>query len=123
MKYLRFVLAIILMVLVVVVIVQNHVAMSTEVTFRFDLFALHYQSSNISIYSLITIAFLFGVVVTGLYGMIERFRLKKEIKGLRKTATEKDTELNSLRNLPITSDSVATAPVEEQTEDSPKGDV
>jgi hypothetical protein len=39
--------------------------------------------------------------------MIERFRLKRQIKTLTKELQIKDQELNSLRNLPITSDDVS----------------
>jgi hypothetical protein len=38
--------------------------------------------------------------------MTERFRLKRKIKTLTKEANEKDKELNSLRNLPVTTDDV-----------------
>ncbi len=100
-------LAIILMLLVVIVIVQNHEAMSTMVKFKFNLLFINYASSSTSLYFIVTIAFLFGVLVTGFYGIIERFRLKRDIKALVSASREKDKELNSLRNLPITSDDVS----------------
>ena len=108
MKYLRFLIAIILMLLVVVVIVQNHEAMSTEVEFKVNLLFIDYISSAMSLYVIVVIAFLFGVLVTGFYGMLERFRLKREIKAVVRASREKDEELNSLRNFPITSDDVST---------------
>jgi len=107
MKHLRFILAIILMLLVVIVIVQNHNAMITAVEFKLNLPFINYTSSATSLYFIVTIAFLFGVLVTGFYGIIERFRLKREIKALASASREKDKELNSLRNLPITSDEVS----------------
>ena len=107
MKHLRFILAIILMLLVVIIIVQNHGAMSEQVAFKVNLRFIKYESSTMSLYFIVTIAFLFGVLVTGFYGIIERFRLKREIKTLVSASREKDKELNSLRNLPITSDDVS----------------
>ena len=95
------------MLLVVIVIVQNHRAMSEQVAFKVDLGFIKYESSAMSLYFIVTIAFLFGVLVTGFYGIIERFRLKREIKTLVSASREKDKELNSLRNLPITSDDVS----------------
>jgi hypothetical protein len=65
----------------------------------------------------VTIAFLFGVLVTGFYGIIERFRLKREIKTLVSTSREKDKELSSLRNLPITSDDVSPSQVDTTEEE------
>ena len=37
-------------------------------------------------------------------GMIERFRLKKQLKIVTNASAAKDQELNSLRNLPITAE-------------------
>jgi len=105
MKHIKFIVAIILMLIVVILIVQNHEAMSTRVVFRVNLIA-NYETSQLSVYHIVTIAFLFGIIVSGFYGIIERFRLKKQIKVLMSNTQEKDKELNSLRNLPITSDDV-----------------
>ena len=107
MKYVKFVVAVVIMVVVVVLVVQNHSAMSTEVSFRMDLLGLKYQSTAMTVYHIVVIVFLFGVLISALVGMMERFRLKKEIRILRDASKEKDQELNSLRNLPITSNDVA----------------
>ena len=104
MKHLKFILAIILMMLIIIIIVENHDAFSTKVVFKFELFTLHFQSAELSMYYIVAITFLFGIFIAGLYGMIERFQLKKQLKNLAKSSREKDEELNSLRNLPITSD-------------------
>ncbi|MBW2028324.1 MAG: DUF1049 domain-containing protein [Deltaproteobacteria bacterium] len=108
MKHIKFIVAILLMLIVVILIVQNHEAMSTTVMFRIKFFSHEVRTSMVSLYYIVTIAFLFGVVVMGIYGMVERFRLKRQIKILMETNQEKEKELNSLRNLPITSDEVST---------------
>jgi len=108
MKHLRFILAIIIMLVVVIIIVENHGAFSTKVIFKLDLLAIHYQSAEISMYYIVAIAFLFGILIAGLYGIVERFRLKRQIRNLESTSRGKDEELNSLRNLPITSDNVVS---------------
>jgi len=118
MKHLRFMLAIFLMLLVVILVVQNHPAMSKEVVFRVNLLSLDYQTSEMSIYHIVTISFLFGVIISGLYGMIERFRLHKQIKELTSDSREKEKELNSLRNLPITADDVSTDAIDEDQEEA-----
>jgi len=108
MKHLKFILAVIIILVVVILLVENHEAFSTKVVFRIDLFTLHYQSPEISMYYIVGISFLFGVLITGLYGVVERFQLKREIRTLNNRAKEKDEELNSLRNLPITLDNVGS---------------
>ena len=104
MKHIKFIFAIIIMMLVVIVIVENHDAFSTRVVFRLDLFTIHIQTIEISLYYIVAITFLLGILVAGFYGIFERFSLKKQIKDLINSSRAKDKELNSLRNLPITSD-------------------
>jgi len=108
MRYLKFIISIIIIMLVFILVVENLEAFSTKVFFKIDLFSLHYKSADIAMYYIVPIAFLFGIIIAGLYGIIERFQLKKQIKNLVKASKEKDKELNSLRNLPITSDGVSS---------------
>lgn len=110
MKHLRYILGIFLMLVVVVLIVQNHEAMSTQVTFRvhLNLLSFNHESPEMTVYHIVTIAFLFGVIISGLYGIVERFRLKKEIKDLKSTTREKDKELTSFRNLAVTTDDISS---------------
>jgi uncharacterized integral membrane protein len=113
MNYLKAILYILLGLAAVVIIVQNHDAMSTPVTFSLNtVFFGKKTTSPISIYIIVFFTFLLGVVVTGLYGIVDRFRLRRKIGVLSKELQEKDRELNSLRNLPITSDDVGTIQTE-----------
>jgi uncharacterized integral membrane protein len=113
MRYLKFILSMIIIILVIIIIVENNGAFSTKVQFGLDIFSLHYKTPEISIYNIATITFLLGVIITGLYGIVERFQLKKQIKNLYKILKDKDKELNSLRNLPITSDNVVSANIDD----------
>lgn len=116
MKYAKFIIAILIMLLILVIINQNHNAFSTSVSFRLDIPpVIHLRTAEFSIYSITIIAFLFGVLITALYGIFDRFRMKKEIRLLKKTAGEKDAELNSLRNLPITSEEVTPPATNDET--------
>ena len=116
MKHLKFIVAIVILLAVLIIIVQNDDALSKSVVFKLNLLSIHWKSSAISIYYIVTVAFLFGVLITGLYGIIERFRLKKEIRLLTTASEAKERELNSLRNLPITEE-----PAEEEVESSEQG--
>ncbi|MBP1739029.1 MAG: hypothetical protein H6Q48_1322, partial [Deltaproteobacteria bacterium] len=63
-------------------------------------------TSDITLYEIVIVTYLLGVLSIGLYGITERFRLKKKIKVLTRTLEEREKEVNNLRNLPITSDHV-----------------
>ncbi len=103
MTHFKIFLVIVVALAVIVVAVQNHQAMSQAVQFRINpVFLQEMRTGQISIYQITVISFLLGVVLTGVYGIFERFRLKKKIKMLTKELDKKDKELNSLRNLPIT---------------------
>jgi len=90
--------------LVIIVVVQNYEAFSTSVVFKLDLLFFKWESPAISLYLISVITFCVGVIFTGLYSMLERFRLKKEIRTLKKDVKEKERELTSLRNLPVTAE-------------------
>jgi hypothetical protein len=63
-------------------------------------------TSDITLYEIVIVSYLLGVLSIGLYGIAERFRMKKKIKVLTRTLEEREKEVNNLRNLPITSDQV-----------------
>ena len=113
MRYLKLLLYGIIGLFIIAIIVENYEAFSKTIHFKFDMFALHYQTAEISIYYIAAITFLLGMIITVFYGMFEWFRLKKQIKDLYKVIRDKDKELNSLRNLPITADNVVSGDADE----------
>ena len=116
MKHLKFIIAVIVVLVVVILLVENLGALSTQVDFRVDLFAIHYKSPEISMGYIIGFSFLFGVLITVLYTTLGIWQLKRQIRNLIRTSKEKDEELNSLRNLPITSDSVGSSNLDNDVE-------
>lgn len=105
MTHLKAIFSILFGVAVVALAVQNHAALSTTVKFRMNPpFFQEFTTSDITLYEIVIVAYLLGVLSIGLYGIAERFRLKKKIKVLTRTLEEREKEVNSLRNLPITSD-------------------
>jgi uncharacterized membrane protein YciS (DUF1049 family) len=108
MKHLRFIIAVVIMLLAVVLIAENLAALSTAVVFQIIFFSIHFQTAEMPLYYVLPITFLFGVLITGVYGIRERYRLTKEIKSLTADSKAKDKELNSLRNLPITAEDMGT---------------
>ncbi len=91
------IIGILLILLVVVLIVQNQEQLSKTLILNF----FGSESPPMAFYFVITIVFLLGVFIAGFLGIIERFKLKREIRILSKQNREKDKELDSFRNPPI----------------------
>jgi hypothetical protein len=107
MTHLKAIVFILLGLAVIVLVVQNNAALSTTVNFRMNPYFFQERiSSDITLYEVVIVTYLLGVLSIGLYGITERFRLKKKIKVLSRTLEEKEKEVSNLRNLPITSDHV-----------------
>jgi uncharacterized membrane protein YciS (DUF1049 family) len=104
MKHLKYILWVVVTLIVVVLMVQNHETMSTAVGFKIKIFSSIYQSPLMQLYYVVIVVFLFGFIVGSIFGMRQRFQLTRELKALRSTSQDMDKELNSLRNLPITND-------------------
>ena len=108
MNHLRIMVAVLFVVFIFILAVQNYDALSIPVKFKVNLVFFDYQSPEIPVSFVAVIAFLVGVISLGLYGMAERFRLKRRIKVLVKESKEKEKELNSLRNLPVTTGNMSS---------------
>ena len=108
MKHVRWILVLLVLLVVVIIVVQNYEALATKVIFRADFMFWDGETPGIPLSLVAIITFFIGVIFSGSYGMAERFRLKKRIKALVNEAKEKDKELNSLRNLPVTSENIDT---------------
>lgn len=104
MKHLKIIVVILVVLLAFIVAVQNFNALTTPVEFRVGLLFLDEYKTSMPLSLVAIITFLIGVIFMGVYGMAERFSLKRQIKKLMKESKEKDRELNSLRNLPVTTE-------------------
>ena len=118
MKHLRWIAVLLALLLVVIVVVQNYEALATKVSFRVDLMFWNGETTGIPLSLVAIITFLIGVIFSGAYGMTERFRLKKEIKSIRKDTRQIEKELSSLRNLPVTTEVLGPDQIEEVQETS-----
>ena len=114
MVYIRRVLFLLLVVIVIILIVQNFAMLSTPVTFKMDLIFVSYESSNMPLSLIVVIAFFVGVLALASLGIKELVRSRKEINRLKREAKQKDMELNSLRNLPVTAKDMNTEPISEE---------
>ncbi len=114
MRHIKWLAAILFGALVIIVISQNIPNLKTPVVFSINLWPFEmYQTPNIPLGFIAVITFLIGVLSMAVCGIVERFRLKKQIKTLLVEARERENELNSLRNFPVTTEFIDT----EQTSD------
>jgi len=65
------------------------------------------QPLQIPLYLLVFISVMFGILVGGVEGLIEKMRSAGKIRRLKKELDVKEKELTSLRNLPITESAVS----------------
>jgi uncharacterized integral membrane protein len=114
-KHIKWLAAILFGALVIIVISQNIPNLKASVFFSINLWPFErYQTPNIPLGFIAVITFLIGVLSMAVCGITERFRLKKQIKTLLGEAREREKELNSLRNSPVTTEFIDT----EQTYDT-----
>ncbi len=109
MKYIKFLFLVIIVLAVIILAIQNNEAFATRVVFKINTGMNQYQSTGINIYMISLIAFLLGLIITYIYFIMDRLQMKRRIRTLMNEIKEKDKELNSLRNLPITTDNVLPA--------------
>jgi uncharacterized integral membrane protein len=119
MRHIKAIVSILVMLLIIIVIVENLEQLSKTLTLRVDLLFWGTKSPPMAFYLVVIIAFLIGIFVAGFMGIFERFRLKREIRRLRRENQQKDKELDSYRTQPL--------PLEKREEPAPaeayRGDV
>ena len=102
MKHLKVIVVILFLLVIVVLAVQNYAALSTPISFKAHLVFFEHETTGMPVFLIAIITFLIGVVAVWIYGIGERLSMKREIRALTKEVREKEKELNSLRNLPVT---------------------
>ena len=124
MFYLKILVGLLLMVFAVLFLVQNNNTMMTAVHFKLDIpNVFNLQSTDITLYIIIPLSFLLGALIMWLLCVREHFRLKATIKSLMTSTKEKEKELNSFRNLPLTSDDVSTTHSATNIDEESKEDI
>jgi ATP adenylyltransferase len=108
MKHVKAIIVILFLLFVVILAVQNYQALSTPITFKVNLLFFNAESSGLPVFLIAIITFLVGVICIWLYGISERLNFKRQIKALMKDVKDKEKELNSLRNLPVTTEDMSS---------------
>ena len=106
MKHVKAIIVVLFLLIVVIVAVQNYQALTTSIIFKVDLLFFKADTPNLPVFMIAIIAFLIGVACIWVYGISERLDFRRQIKMLMKDVKDKEQELNSLRNLPVTSEAM-----------------
>ena len=107
MKVVKVVVFMLLGVLLIAFLFQNYDAFLSTTTLEFRLPALTpFRSMPIPLYGLMLGSIFGGGLLVALYIGLGNFRLRRKIRALRRENNGLQTELQSLRNLPITESDV-----------------
>ena len=105
MKHVKAIIVILFLLVIVIVAGQNYQALTAPVSFKVNL-VFFKKTADLPISLIAIIAFLIGVFCIWVYGISERLDFRRQIKMLMKDIKDKEQELNSLRNLPVTSEAM-----------------
>ena len=87
--------------ILVIVFALFIVTFSQENLTKIHLQYYDFLKTDVPIYLLIFISLLFGVIITGFWGIVERFRLNRTIRRLNKIVRDLRKELHSNEAPPI----------------------
>ncbi len=93
--------------LAIIFMVQNMEPLSHPLGIRLDLVFLKFESTPYATYLIILLAFFVGLLTASLLGLSERFGLRRQLKQKGKEVETLQSELNALRNLPVTQANLA----------------
>jgi uncharacterized integral membrane protein len=106
MKHVKAILIIFVLMIIVILAVQNYASLTTPISFRVNFIVFKHETTAMPIAVVAVFTFIIGVLAMGIYRIRESYRYKAQIKKLMVEIKEKDSELNSLRNLPLTTEVV-----------------
>ncbi len=87
--------------LAVIFMIQNIEPLSHPLALRLNLYFVNLESTPYPTYLIILLGFFFGLLAASLVGILERLRLRKQVKDKGKEIDRLNNEINSLRNLPV----------------------
>ena len=106
MGYIKVIILSAVVALAIIFMIQNITPLSHPLGIRLNLLFVKWESTPYPTYLIILLAFFVGLLAASLVGISERWRLRRQVKAQVKKTEELRRELNSLRNLPVTGESV-----------------
>jgi len=101
MRYVKFLVLVLVFLLSMFFFVQNNAPLSTAVVLELDLILVHFYSLPLPLYFLVLLGFFLGAVFCLAFLLFERIRLGLELKSLRTRYSTLEDEVLTLRTLPL----------------------
>jgi putative membrane protein len=110
MRFIKVLLLAVCFFVALVFFIQNTAALNQALQLQFELLGNNLQSSSIPLYLLILGAFLIGSVFSTLYFFVDKLRTGSQLRRCKSRVSELETEVNTLRTLPLEEDKYASKP-------------
>ncbi len=101
MRVLRSILLVVLIGLMLVFVLQNSSELVRPVEIKLDLFLKDLSPGPVPQYGLVLGALLAGILIGGIWGLLQQLGLRSRLRETKKLLKERESELDSLRNLPV----------------------
>ena len=101
MRYVKFLVLILVFILSMFFFVQNNAPLSAVVVLELNLILVHFYSLPLPVYVLVLLGFFLGAVFCLAFLLFERIRLGLELKSLRTRYSTLEDEVLTLRTLPL----------------------
>jgi|YelNatPaOPRAMG01_1025707.scaffolds.fasta_scaffold00822_20 uncharacterized integral membrane protein len=102
MRTVRTIFWLVLVVFLLVFFLQNSQTLTMPVEIRLNLWLKDFSSPQAPLYGVVIGSFIVGLALGAVWGIVGQLRLRGRIRGMDKLLQEKERELSSLRNLPLT---------------------
>ncbi len=102
MRTVRTIFWLLLLVFFLIFFLQNSQTLTMPVEIRLNLWLKDFSSPQAPLYGVVIGSFILGLVLGAVWGIVGQLRLRGRIRGMEKLVYEKERELSSLRNLPLT---------------------
>lgn len=109
--------------LAVIFMIQNIEPLSHPLALRLNLYFVNLESTPYPTYLIIFLAFFFGLLGASLVGILERLRLRKQVKTRGKEIDRLNNEINSLRNMPVNESNGVKQPAPPLVEKVPEAEL
>ena len=116
MSYIKTIVAAAVVALAIIFMIQNIGPLSHPLSIRLNLLFVKFESTPYATYLVILLAFFVGLLIASLLGWAERMKLRGAVRQRARKIDDLNRELSSLRNLPVTNESLS--PLEDKEPDS-----
>ncbi len=108
MKYVKFLFFFFLFLFILLFSIQNRGIIFESFEIKLELFNFIWLIPNVAVYTIILMSFLFGVLVSSFYFLLDKLAKRKEIKAYKKQIKNIEQELQNYREISLEETSFRT---------------